>query len=260
MLIPPKLYVNGFPKSGLHLATQMVACLFAPVDTENNWYGTNPWTLTKYHLEEAVDKFSEIQSGQYRKGHIGYQAEIDELLNVLNVAMVLVYRDLRDVVVSQTYHILDDTNKLKHPGRKYYEHLNGDKNAVMLECITGNDYLPGIIERWGDYAKWMDCQYVLPVRFEDMVKRPHKVAKTFFNWVYGLAIETDEVYLDKDIRNRTVELMVSTMRKKDISVTFRKGKTGQWRREFTPEHVKAFKEMDKDNVLFGLGYVKKPDW
>ena len=115
-ITPPRLYVNGFPKSGLHLSTQMVNCLFEPVSTENNWYGTNAWTLSRHSLDQAVDKFSEIKPRHFLKGHAGYMSELDELCDVLRVAMLLIYRDLRDVVVSQTYHILSENENLHHGG------------------------------------------------------------------------------------------------------------------------------------------------
>ena len=259
-ITPPKLYVNGFPKSGLHLSTQMVNCLFEPVSTENNWYGTNAWTLSKYSLDKAVDKFSEIEPRHFLKGHTGYMSELDELCNVLRVAMLLIYRDLRDVVVSQTYHILSESVDLNHFGRRYYDHLDGDKSAIMLEVITGNEYMPGIIDRWNDYSPWMARPYVMAVKYGDMVKRPHDVAKRFFNWVHDLATQGSDTYIDKKVRSAVVETMVSVMKKKDISVTYRRGKTGEWKREFTSEHVAAFKEADKDNVLYSLGYTKRANW
>ena len=105
---PPKLYVNGFPKSGLHLAIQMVSCLFEPVKPKSNWFGTNPWTIVRYDLDSVIDEFTAIKSQHYLKGHTGYMSEIDQLFEALRLAMLFVYRDLRDVVVSQTHHILSD--------------------------------------------------------------------------------------------------------------------------------------------------------
>jgi len=44
------------------------------------------------------------------------------------------------------------------------------------------------------------------------------------------------------------------------SPTFRKGTTGQWRSEFSEEHVRLFKETDKNGELVRLGFAKDRDW
>ena len=259
---PPKLYLNGLPKSGIHLAQQMVACLFKQVKPENNWFGTNPWTIERYELDKVIDEFTAIRSQHYLKGHTGYMTEIDRLFETLHLAMLFVYRDLRDVVVSQTYHILnDDKDKYIHMGRWVYDQLGAEsKEAVMWECIVGNETLPGVIDRWNEYEPWMDLPYVHTVRFEDMIQKPEKVASEFFDWVYGIAIAEDDLYLQGDVRREAINLMVAEMKKKFERSTFRKGTSGQWKREFTPEHVAAFTETDKDNVLYKLGYAKQVDW
>ena len=254
---PPKLYLNGFPKSGLHLAQQMVYRMFDPVNPEDNWYGTNPWTVLKFDLDKAIDKVSAITPGHYLKGHMGYMAELNELFNLLQVVMLFIYRDLRDVAVSQTYHIMNDDGKSYAP-RSQYSHLT--KDEIMLSVIEGKGILAGVVERWTDYAPWMDLPNVHPVRFEDMIKKPEKVAGEFFDWVYRIAIAEDDLYLQGDVRRESISLMVAEMKKKFERSTFRKGTAGQWKREFTPEHVAAFKEADQDNVLYKLGYARKVDW
>ena len=257
-LQPPKLYINGFPKSGLHLAQQMIYRMFDPVNPDDNWYGTNPWTVLKFDLDKAIDKISTITPGHYLKGHMGYMPELDELFTLLDVAMVFIYRDLRDVAVSQTYHIMTDDGKTYAP-RSQYSHLT-TKDEVMLSVIEGKGIFAGVVERWNDYAPWLDMSHVHSIRFEDMVKKPEKVAGDFFDWVYGLALSRDDAYLDKTVRRESIDLMVSEMKKKFERSTFRKGTTAQWKREFTHEHVTAFKATDKDNALYKLGYARKTDW
>ena len=43
------------------------------------------------------------------------------------------------------------------------------------------------------------------------------------------------------------------------SPTFRSGKTGEWRKHFTPEHKKIFKDVAGE-LLIRLGYEKDTDW
>ena len=43
------------------------------------------------------------------------------------------------------------------------------------------------------------------------------------------------------------------------SPTFRSGKVGGWRAQFTPEHIQLFKEVAGD-LLVRLGYEQDDDW
>jgi hypothetical protein len=43
------------------------------------------------------------------------------------------------------------------------------------------------------------------------------------------------------------------------SPTFRSGKTGEWRKHFTDEHKRIFKDAAGD-LLIRLGYEKSNDW
>jgi len=43
------------------------------------------------------------------------------------------------------------------------------------------------------------------------------------------------------------------------SPTFRSGKTGEWKKHFTPEHKKLFKDVAGD-LLIKLGYEKDKGW
>ena len=257
----PKLYINGFPKAGLHLAGRMARPMFKPAREDNVWYGTNPWTVARQHLDKAVDTLQLVQRGQYLQGHTGYLPELEDLFRALGFTMLLVYRDLRDVVVSQTYHIRGDEVKLRHSGRHLYDGMS--KEEVMLAVINGLDIFDGIFERWATYEPWLDCDFVHAVKFEDMVKKPRWCAKRFIEWIYSIALNEkgyESAYLDKNVLHPAVEWLVFEMAQKDKSITFRKGKTGQWKREFTPKVVKAFKEADKFNALYRLGYVKKVNW
>ena len=262
-LVPPKLYVNGFPKSGTHLAVRMALPLF-PIRAveETAWFGTNAWTVHRNKLDEAVDKFEQIRPATYLMGHTGHMPELAQLFDALKIAMLFVYRDLRDVLVSQAYHVMDDMDgKLKHPGRHLYDGMT--KEEIMLACIEGIGVYSGIFERWKTYEPWFDESFIFPVRFEDMVKKPRWCAKRFFEWIYGITIAeagATNVYLDKDLQKGVAEEMVFQMQQRQLSSTFRKGKTGSWKREFTPRVAKAFKDADTEGTMKRLNYVRSEDW
>ena len=257
-LVLPRLYLNGFPKSGLHLAELMVGSIFQQAFPDWNWYGTNAWNTEPKNLDKSA-KLAIIQPGSYLKGHSGYSEDIKNMLIGLQIGMVFIYRDLRDVAVSQTYHILSDRESLMHPAREYYAK---DFNTVLKQVISGINEYDGLLSRWKIFSPWMDKFWVLPVRYDEMLKRPEKAAGRFFDYFHRLAVTfagKEEIKIDKDVKTRTVKRMVGKMRQRQ-SITFRKGKTGEWRYEFKKEHADLFKEHDTDNVLLKLGFEKNKDW
>ena len=57
-----------------------------------------------------------------------------------------------------------------------------------------------------------------------------------------------------------VQEMVKASHRTELSKSFRKGVSGEWRNEFKPEHVEAFKETDANGWLVKLGYEENEDW
>ena len=257
---PPKMYLCGFPKSGLHAADRMAMGLFEEVKPGNNWYGTNAWGIDKHYLKDAAHKLGGVKRGHFIKGHTGYLKSLEALLVGLGIGLVFIYRDLRDVVVSQVHHILNTATDedLNFPDHELYA---DNIEEIMLQVIEGHAENEGIIERWETYASWLNCDWILPMRFEDMIKTPERECGRFFDYSYELAkIDSGVtgVLLNKDIRKLAIDGMLLEMKQTQLSPTFRKGKVGSWKRAFTPETVKLFKEKDND-WLYKLGYAKK-DW
>lgn len=257
---PPKMYLCGFPKSGLHAADRMAMGLFEEVRPGNNWYGTNAWGTEKHSLKDAAHRLGGVKRGCYIKGHMGYLNSLEALLVGLGIGLVFIYRDLRDVVVSQAHHILnvEKDDALNHPGHELYA---DNLEEVMIQVINGLGKFQGIIERWEDFAPWLDCDWILPMRFEDMIKTPERECGRFFDYAYELAkldSNITGVLLDKTIRQTAIDGMLLEMKQTQLSPTFRKGKVGGWKRAFTAETIKAFKSVD-NGWLHKLGYAKK-DW
>ena len=59
-------------------------------------------------------------------------------------------------------------------------------------------------------------------------------------------------------RERILEALEESINPKK-SPTFRSGKTGEWKKYFTDEHKKIFKDIAGD-LLIKLGYEKDNDW
>ena len=239
MLDLPRLYVNGFPKSGLHLAELLVAGLYKPA-YQGTWFGTNAWAVRKINMDRLAI-LATIGKGEYMKGHSGYSKEFEEMLLGLQVGMVFIYRDLRDVAVSQAYHIQSDDNYLHHPARELYPNdLKGTMRAVIEGC--GDD--DGIFERWNNFRIWMDKPWVLSIKYEELLHKPHKVAKQFLEYVISLELlhtDKDQAKISADLFNALTNKLAKRTRNKN-TVTYRKGKSKQWKYEFTPELERVFND------------------
>jgi hypothetical protein len=236
-VLRPRIYINTFPKSGTHLANLICAHL-AHIQEPRHWLGSfngNSWK------SEWVAK--------------------DYLLRVI-LCMFFVYRDLRDVAVSQTYHIEHpDDDKCRHPNKALYKEMASHEDR-LLAVINGVSEFPGIIERWKLYAPWLDVPWVLPVRYEDMRQRPEWVAEKAVNYVIERttkAYDVRSVFFAETILN-AINKAIDNLGTTKYSASYRKGNVGDWQTEFTPKIKKAFKKADQDNWLERLGYTDETEW
>lgn len=256
----PKMYLCGFPKSGLHLAEMMVSGLCGRVSENNGWFGTNAWDTERKDLENVGLALGSIEHGRYMKGHMGYLQTIEMLLAALNIGLVFVYRDLRDVVVSQMHHVLSDDDALSHPDKEHYQRMSGPEE-VMCAIIEGDDRFPGIFERWETFAPWITSQITHAMTYGEMLKSPRRCAVNFFQYAFEVAAKDADQNVkmyDTSVRDEVVDIMVDSMGVKNTT-TYRKGKTGTWKEEFTHAVVDCFKKNDP-GWLVRLGFEKDDEW
>jgi len=259
----PKYALNGFPKSGLHLCEGLLAPVVhaQPADGlfRDCWVGTfngNAWTNEWLPLRTITYRLARVQAGRYVKGHLGWSHDVEQFLYLTGAAVVFVYRDLRDVAVSQAHHILNaDDVHYKHPDKGIFQRL-GSFNEALNAVIEGIGPYPGVIERWEQYAPWLECEWVCPMRFETMREEPEQAARTLLE--YGLRRVAGSVGLELRLEAADVEQvvaqMVATAAKRGLSPTFRRGEVGEWREAFTAEQVALWKKHDGTDWLTRLGY------
>jgi len=265
----PKFVLNGFPKSGLHLAELMVSPVVRAQENDplfsDAWVGTfngHAWTNEWLPLRAITYRLARVQAGRYVKGHCGHRDEIEQFSYYSGAAVVFIYRDLRDVAVSQAHHILNpDSRQFKHPNKAIYEEL-GSFDAVLAAVIEGLGPYPGVLERWALYAPWLDCEWVLAMPFERMRNEPERASAEILE--YGMRRVIASVGLEMRLDDAQFAEMVRTMalasQQRQLAANFRKGNVGGWREAFTPEHKKLFKAHDRDGWLVRLGYEVGDGW
>jgi hypothetical protein len=263
-----KIYLNGFPKSGLHLLVQYVATIASHIPTDHPlfhepWAGTfwfDGWGNAWLPLEQTTFKIGRLAPNQFIKAHAGYQPSLERFLWQLGVAHIFIYRDFRDVAVSQAFHILDERENFQHPAKEEFQRLGGF-DEVLEAVIVGHREFPGVMARWNYYTGWLDVPWVLSVKFEHLLDRPREMADKILMYCLNRAplIWGGEAELDAAQRENVVQMMINNARNTSLSPTFRKGKAGGWRKHFTARHRELFKETDAGWLKL-LGYTGDDDW
>jgi len=170
----PKYVLNGFPKSGLHAYSAMMGPWCPVVDKETDEWGSFAKQWSGTHMDNSFSfqtempratigwQLARVTQGRHIRTHMAHYDWIQEYLYNLGTSHVFIYRDLRDVAVSQTHHILE---RGKHPNKGMYRALGFD--GALSAVIEGLDVYEGIIERWEMYAPWLNDTHTLSVSFED---------------------------------------------------------------------------------------------
>ena len=262
---PPQYLINGFPKAGLHLIEQMVSQVVPPMESSHlhtsPWIGTfkhNSWTNELGNMAQFYYRLARLSPGHYLKGHVGHLPELATFCDRAGIGVIFVYRDLRDVVVSQAHHVLNPSPLTKHEDKGFFAKMGFDD--TLLACIEGIGPYPGIVSRWEQYAGWLD-EPVLHVKYEDARADPKGVAE----WIvqYGVKQVTGifeiEIQFGDELAVLTDKMVAAQARQKE-SPTFRKGKVGGWREAFKPQHYEAFKRTGGADWLVRLGYEENEEW
>lgn len=224
---------------------------------ESGWYGTNAWTTKRHNLKKIGPSLASIRPGEYMKGHAGYLKAMEALFIGLGIGVVFIYRDIRDVIVSQAYHVTSDNKALRHPNKALYKQM-GSFEDVLCAVIAGAGEFPGIFERWETYEPWLESPWVLPIKFEQMLRYPKASAERFLQYALDVAESDMEIVMvDPGLRGMITDNMVDLMQMG--SVTKRKGEARGWQEEFTPRVIECFEEHN-DDWLIRNGYEKDKEW
>ena len=258
----PRIFLNGFPKAGLHLAVLMARSITPDPAIDPPWagsFGWNSWSNEWLPLSHIMGKLRVLWDGTWLKGHMGYMPEIEQYLYWHGATFGFIYRDFRDVLVSQSYHVTDeDDERFSHRDKDLYRAM--DHEERLLACLCGVQQFTGLFDRWALYAPWMNVPWVFKLRYEDMVDKPEQVAREFLNYTWDRTAEGyPEVQASIAINDDYVAYVVENMQHKELSTTFRKGGHGGWREEFTPKVKDEFKKRAGD-WLVRLGYEKDDSW
>jgi hypothetical protein len=251
----PIVFGNAIPKSGSKLLFNILRGLprLGPfVDTGLN--EIKPYFRGQPTPQAWIRaQLQALQPGDVRFGYLYATPENIALLAQPGWAHFLILRDPRDVVVSEVFYALQI-----NPDHLLHKHLTSldDMEARLNSLIRGIPGGPlkrvGVREHYQRFLPWIRQGGVHVVRFEALLDRPRQSLSAMLNHLKGCGFEP------RLSHERTLDVLQRQM-SPEKSVTFRKGKTGDWRNHFTAANKRVFKEIAGE-LLIQLGYEADTDW
>lgn len=252
----PILLSISFPKSGTHLLDQILLGFskVAPFSTRlHSFYAEYEGESGRKRTEaETRAWLDSLRPLDVTSAHLFATPEAVKRVASPDFVPYFIFRDPRDVVVSHVFYVTD--MEPSHVHHAYYQSLT-DFNARLRVSILGQPdagvEFPDIAGRFAPYLGWLDQAWVLKIHFEDLVNdRPAELARILDHFLKRVPLATP-----RETILGYLEAAINPQR----SPTFRSGKTGEWRKYFTEEHKRIFKEVAGD-LLIKLGYEKDKAW
>lgn len=252
----PILLGISFPKSGTHLLDQILIGFskVAPYSKRlHSFYAEYEGESgRKRSSEQAIAWLDSLRPGDVASAHLFARPEAMTRICSLHFIPYFIFRDPRDVVVSHVFYVTD--MEARHVHHDYYQSLpdfNARLNVSILGRPDADIEFPNIADRFAPYLGWLDHDEVLAIHFEDLINdRASALTRIMDHFLARTPLQTPrQLILD------SLESSINPSR----SPTFRSGKAGEWKKHFTEEQKKIFKDV-AGNLLIRLGYEKNNDW
>ena len=252
----PPIFGNSKPKSGSHLLLQILKG-FTQIMPYKYVQADPIRTITKVgrrrKQEEIVAEIKSIPPGVIGWGYVEATPENVAVLCQPDHVNYFIYRDPRDMLVSQVFFASDMHEE--HGMHAYYNSLPdfGERLKVAIAGIDRDGlHMVNVKQRYEGVFQWLEQKDVMCIRFEDLIEDRDATLNMMLDEVEstGYAIPTP--------REEALPILIDAIQPKK-SATFRSGKTGGWKQYFTPEHKELFKDVAGD-LLIRLGYEDDNDW
>ena len=255
----PILLGISFPKSGTHLLDQILLGFnrVAPFSRRlHSFYAEyESESGRKRSPEQALAWLDSLRPGDITSAHLFARDEAVKRVCTPDFIPYFIFRDPRDVVVSHVFYVTD--MEARHVHHDYYQSLPDFDTRLQVSILGRLDSLepdvefPDITTRFAPYLGWLDHDEVLSIHFEDLINdRPSALTCIMDHFLVRVPLQTP-----RQLIFESLESSINPSR----SPTFRSGKTGEWKKYFTQEHKKIFKDVAGD-LLVKLGYEKNNDW
>jgi hypothetical protein len=253
---PPAL-ANSVPKSGTHLLLQVLQGLPATTHYGSFIASTPPLTFRERSEGNHLRLIRALAPGEICPAHLFYSDSFEVALDRLNCVHYIIYRDPRDVVVSEAHYLAEMT--WWHRMHKYIKQIHDPAEQISRAILGFNssnadfpyDY-PDVAQRFSRYLGWVRNTNVFAIRYEDLIGPNLKAL------LGNIAVRYFERSTQSHKVEETVEAMLANINP-EKSHTFREGKAGGWKKVFTERHKTQMKDV-AGQLLIDLGYEKDLNW
>ncbi len=254
----PVLFANSFPKSGTHLLTQVLQGLpqvglaaLSGLPAVVTYLGDTGRARSETEIVADLRRFL---PGDIGYGHVHALPAALDLLCRPGYAAYFILRDPRDVVVSHVHYVAEMAPEHIHH-RYYTQELHTFEqrvNASIAGLPDPSVPFPNVRARFAPFLGWMNRTEVLSLRFEDfLADRQAALGRVLDHAVTrGFSLR-----LEREAALAVLAAGINPQR----SPTFRSGKSGGWRAQFSAANVRLFKDITGD-LLIQLGYEQDNDW
>ena len=249
----PVLFIAGLPKSGTTWLERMVSSfpgyheLLIP-DVARHELRTGG----SHDFELPDDLFSRFDRMLVlTKMHVHGSPHNTAVLHDAGVPYVVLFRDLRDVAISNYFYV-----------RQTPWHLEYD---VYADCDLESG-LEAFAERTlGPYADWVRSWHDnhqpesgLIVRYEEMLDDSHAVLRSI---VDHFKLDADDALVNQIVEANQFKRLAAGRESGEQSESsfFRKGVAGDWKNQFTPRLRDVYKRVIGD-FLIDYGYEEDLSW
>lgn len=252
----PVLLGISFPKSGTHLLDQILLGFskVAPYARRlHSFYAEYEGESGKKRdPQQAINWLDSLRPRDVASAHLFARPEVIARVCSAKFVPYFIFRDPRDVAVSHVFYITD--METRHVHHDYYQSLPDFDSRLKVSILGRPDAeieFPNIAERFAPYLGWLERPEVLKIHFEDLIHaRAATLTKITDHFLDRVPLPTP-----RDLILDSLEASINPKK----SPTFRSGRTGEWKKFFTDEHKKIFKDAAGD-LLIRLGYEKNNDW
>ncbi|EEX13548.1 hypothetical protein CSE45_5454 [Citreicella sp. SE45] len=224
----PPIIVNSLPKSGTHMLMQIAQAL-----PGTRYFGsfiaqTPSLTLRMRSPAEIAGRIKRIVPGEVLGTHLYHHPETARALDEVNALHLFIYRDPRDVLLSETHYLTSMSRW--HKMHKTFAAIPDGEERLRL-AITGNgtETYPDARERIGAYMGWISDPSCIALSYETL------------NDPQALPAEIDRItaaFVDRGGRIEDPEAMRRSLIEAiapEKSHTFNKGGIARWKKEMSPE-------------------------
>ena len=256
-----KVWCAGLPKSGTTLIEEIFENLpYVRLDNSILRLWNNQNLIHVHDLHNQAFKGFREQKYTFVKTHSHYLKEYENLISSNDVKLIISFRDLRDVMISRYFHIMNDKNHWLH---KRLLNLSFKEGFILsITSKSGYKNLNNLhyyyfwILNWKKIAK---KKGYLILWYEEYINNPKKYINQILKYTSFLDIPSNKI-INNLKKKKSNNLKESLYNFGKLKSTFRKGKKNQWMKYFDDEITEFFiKNLpDKlENVIYQNHLNKK---